>query len=443
MRFRICMLFLASLLLFTACGEKDKNTINDNGQDVVNNENDQEIENNDHNNDVGDDEAFTISAMEPTPFEEIAGKTAVKLNTADWSDPYDVEELRWKMYYGDNEFITAAPDQGIFRYDLKNDETIWNIDGRVTEIMMHDGVLYAAQIEKSNTYANVGTLDLKSSKLQKIYEAKNYTIVTRLHFIDNLMLFAANLKDSNDNQEKDLIVYDLSSDSILWTKPVLGMHDQPVVDLDENVLLVNEFEAGEDRYEADETAYIYDKDTGEDKFNIVGTSIRKTPIVNNKGIYFADFKNNIIQLFDFDGTLKTKLEPDIEFNHYQLIQPVATEDAFIYADNEGIVWYDTELSTIQHRVELGDSTIRYMVATEDRLFAIVSEKTEDSEENFYNISLDLKTGEVFEKIALDTNENSIRADHVYNNKYHFAVIDVKNQKEVYYVFSSDVNKPLD
>src|SRR5690625_2140879 len=93
MRFRICMLFLASLLLFTTCGEKDKNTINDNGQDVVNNENDREVENNDHNNDVGDDEAFTISAMEPTPFEEIAGKTAVKLNTADWSDPFDVEEL--------------------------------------------------------------------------------------------------------------------------------------------------------------------------------------------------------------------------------------------------------------------------------------------------------------------------------------------------------------
>src|SRR5699024_607640 len=120
------------------------------------------------------------------------------------------------------------------------------------------------------------------------------------------MLFVSTLKDKQDDHDKDLIVYDLASDNILWTKPVAGIHDQLVVDLGDNVLLVNEYEAGEDRYEADETAYVYDKKTGEDKFNIVAESIRKTPVVNDEGIYFADFDDNIIQLYDFDGTVKAE-----------------------------------------------------------------------------------------------------------------------------------------
>ncbi len=447
MKKKIGLLFLVIIFVLGACGANDEKPMNNDGEkDVVGNEENQSDANDGTDNIEENDteESFTISSMEETPFEEIDGKTAVKMYTEDWSDPYDLQELRFKMYYGDEEFITAAPDKGIFRYDLKEDQVIWENDLTVASSEMYDGFLYGTQMEESSNYASIGVLDLENGTVEKMYEEKDRSIAHRIQMIDDLMFFTTPPIDKDADYDSDLIAYDLNTDTILWTTPVVGISDQRPLDLGDNILLFNNYENRAEGMMAEDIAYIYDKETGEEKFNIVADAIQRDPSINDEGIYFADFRENKIRLYDFDGNLKNEIEPEIGFSLYQLIRPIATEEAFIYADNEGIIWYEPDLSTIQHRVELGESTIRYMEATDDRIFAIISEKTDEDEDLFFNISLDVKTGEVYEKVAIETQDNStVRARHVYNNKFHYAVVDVEASKEVYYVFSGeDVNKPI-
>lgn len=430
-----------------ACSTNDEKPIdNKEEQNEHNNVENQDVANDEiHNNEEDEAEkSFTISDMETTPIEAVDGQTVVKLYTADWSDPYDLEELRWKMYYGDNEFITAVPDKGIFRYDLKEDQVVWENDLTVASTEMYDGFLYGTQMAESSHYASIGVLDLETGNVEKMHEETDRSIAHRIHMIDNLIFFTTPPIDKDADYDADLIAYDLNTDKIIWTTPVESISDQRPLDLGDHILLFNNYENREKGMMAEDTAYIYDKETGEEKFNIVADAIQRYPVVNGEGIYFADFRENIIQLYDLDGNLKNEIEPEIGFSLYQMIRPIATEEAFIYADNEGIVWYEPDLSTIQHRVELGESTIRYMEATDDRVFAIISEKTDEDEDEFFTVSLDINTGEVYEKVALETNDNStVRGQHVYNNKYHFAVVDVEAGKEVYYVFSGeDVNKPI-
>lgn len=447
MKHKIGLLLLVIIFVLGACSTNNEELIDNNVEEnEINNEENQVGQNNETNdaeeNDV--EESFTISSMEETPFEEVDGKTAVKMYTEDWADPYDLQELRLKMYYGDNEFITAAPDQGIFRYDLKEDQVIWENDLTVASSEMYDGFLYGTQMEDSGNYASIGVLDLEDGSVKKMYEEKDRSIAHRIKKIDDLLFFTTPPIDKDADYDADLIAYDLNTDTIRWTTPVVGISDHRPIDLGDNILLFNRYENREEGMLSEDTAYIYDKETGEEKFKIVADAIQRDPTVNDEGIYFADFNETKIRLYDFDGNLKNEIEPEIGFGLYQLIRPIATEEAFIYADNEGIVWYDPDLSTIQHRVELGDSTIRYMEATDDRVFAIISEKTDEDEDEFFNISLDIETGEVYEKVAIETQDNStVRAQHVYNNKYHYAVVDVEAGKEVYYVFSGeDVNKSM-
>lgn len=430
---------LLFILVLGACGATDEETTENKeaqGEKVEEQDNVSEMK-------KEEEEAPTISNMEETPFEEVDGKTAVKLYTADWSDPYDLEELRWKIYYGDHEFITATPDEGIFRYDLNNDQVIWESEATVTDTVMHDGLLYATQAEESNSYANIGAMNLEDGTIEKMYEEKDYRVAGRLHFSDDLMVFTGtNLETTDNDHTKEWIVYDKNSDAKKWTTPIAGSYHNYTLDTGTGVLFMDDEESADDTFLAEEAAYIHDKETGEELATIQAKAINQTPIMNEEGIYFADFRENTIQLYDRDGNLKEELQPEIGFSLYQLIQPIATDEAFIYADNEGIVWYDPDLSEMQHRVELGESTIRYMEATDTRVYAIISETTEEDETEFFTISLDIKTGEVYEKIALETNDNTVRAQHVYNNKYHFAVVDPEKKREVYYVFGEDVNQPI-
>ena len=87
--------------------------------------------------------------------------------------------------------------------------------------------------------------------------------------------------------------------------------------------------------------------------------------------------------------------------------------------------------------------IHYIQATDDRLYIIVSEKTPEDDNNFYLVSLDIKTGEAYEKIQLETNKKSIHHQNVYNNKYSFFLLN-EDEKRLFYVFSGDdVNRPLE
>lgn len=424
---------LLTLLVLGACGAAGEETT----------ESKEAMEDNASEKENEEKEAQTISNMEAMPFEEVEGKTAVKLYTADWSDPYDLEELRWKIYYGDNEFITATPDEGIFRYDLNNDQVVWESELTATDTVMHDGLLYATQVEESKSFANIGAMNPEDGSIEKMYEEKDYRVAGRLHFSNDLMVFTgANLETADTENSKEWIVYDKNTGTKKWTTPIAGSYHNYTLDTGAGVLFMDDEESVDDAFLPDEVAYIHDKETGEELETIQVKAINQTPVMNKEGIYFADFRENLIQLYDHDGNLKEELQPEIGFGIYQLIQPIATDEAFIYADNEGIVWYDPDLSEMQHRVELGESTIRYMEATDTLVYAIISEETEEGEKEFFTVSLDIQMGEVYEKIALETNDNTVRAQHVYNNKYHFAVVDPEKQREVYYVFGEDVNKPM-
>src|SRR5699024_10332605 len=106
------------------------------------------------------EDLVTMSEMEVTPFEEIEGEKAIKTYPSDWEDPYDLEDLRYELYYGDNELIAMALNDGIFRYDTAGDEVVWQIDNRSAGSMMHDGQLYVKQLTDS-TPASMSVVNLE------------------------------------------------------------------------------------------------------------------------------------------------------------------------------------------------------------------------------------------------------------------------------------------
>ena len=382
------------------------------------------------------EELFTMSSMEPTPFENLAGQTAIKIMPGDWEQPYEPSKIRWGMFYGDNEFIMSAPDEGIFLYDLAGNQLKWETKKSLAETAIHNGVFYGAQLADPSNFANIGTIDIATGEITGYYEEENHQIAGLLHFMNDLMLFTSPANDKDKNTDRDLFVYDLQSGTKLWTVPMSNRLGQQAVDLGENILLVNDLShEGND----DQIASVYDKKTGEAQFEIVANAIRKQPVVNSKGIYFADHEAGTIQLYDFAGNLIEETTSEIGFGLNQLMRPIATEDAFILADNEGIAWYSPDLATIQQRVDLGEMTLRHLEATDDRLYVIVSDKETDE---FFIVTLDLQTGEAYEKVSLEIDDkNAVVQPHVYNNKYSFA-INTGEAGLVYYVFSSDVNRPL-
>ncbi|MBS4206559.1 hypothetical protein [Bacillus sp. FJAT-50079] len=434
----IGLLFLALLLVLGGCG-KEKAEQADNNI---------EADEKKSNDPVEIEKEMTISEAPVTPFENIDGKTAVKLFPKDWADPYDAEQLRFYMYYGDQELITAAKDDGIYRYDLREDKVVWELPYRSVDSGMHNGVFYVTQTEESNAYAMVSAISIEDGKILHNYDFNDHEMANHLTLSDNYMLFISKLIDRTnepDEHNEDLLVVDLQTEELLWTTPTAAVSNhRPIVELDDGFLLVNYFESGGIAIATDQTSHVYDKNTGNEIYQITADTLNDKPVANEHGIYFLDFRENVIKLYDFNGTLLKEVNPQISFEYYQLIQPAATSESLIYADNEGIVWYETDLSAVQHRVELGECAVRYMTATDDRIYAIVSENTEDESEIFYVVSLDIHTGEIYEKIELETNANTIHAHHVFNNKYHFALFNPENDdEEIYYVLSgSDVNKPF-
>lgn len=386
------------------------------------------------------EEMMTIGGMEETPFEEIEGEHAVKMHPADWEDPYDLEQLRYELYYGDQEFIAMPLNDGIFRYDAAEDEVVWEIDNRSAGSMMYDGQLYVKQLVDS-TPASISVVNLEDGSAKTVFEEESHRNVVDLYFLDDLMLFSAPPYDRED-QEKDLIVYDLDTDSKFWDTPVYGLHGLHPLDIGDYLLFVNDYGKGDESYAEADTAYAYDKETGEEAFEIQADSSGKMPLANEKGIYFVDGSDDVIQLYDFDGNKKEELQLAVGI-HPNETTPVVTDESVIFADLDGIVWYEPDLSGEQQRVEFGESDIRHLHGTDDRLYAVVSEDSDEEGDAFYVVSIDLETGEVYGKVAIETADNTLHAMHIYNNKFHFAVNDPESGEEIYYVFSGeDVNKPF-
>lgn len=436
MNWKMNLLLIAFVFLLGACSDgADKEIEQENNQEE---ESELELENEeDAVSDSETAELFTMASMEPTPFENLAGQTSIKIMPDDWEQPYEPSKIRWGMFYGDNEFIMSAPDKGIFRYDLAENQLKWETQHSLAEMTMHNGIFYGAQLAEPSNYANIGTIDIATGEITDYYEEENHQIAGLLHFMDDIMLFTSPHKDKDVNPDRDLFVYDLQSGTKLWTVPMSNRLGQEALDLGDNILLVNDLtHEGND----DQIATVYDKETGEEQFEIVANAIRKHPVVNSEGIYFADHDAGTIQLYDFTGNLIAETTSKIGFGLHQLMRPIATEEAFILADNEGIAWHSPDLSTIQHRVDLGEMTLRHLEATDDRLYVIVSDKETDE---FFIVTLDLQTGEAYEKVSLEIDDkNAVVQPHVYNNKYSFA-INTGEAGLVYYVFSSDVNRPLE
>ncbi|WP_458948612.1 hypothetical protein [Oceanobacillus sp. CAU 1775] len=436
MNWKVNLLLIAFVLLLGACSDgsnmeiEQENNQNEESQVDLENEEDAVSESE-------PEETFTLASMESTPFEDLAGQTAIKVMPGDWEQPYELSDIRWGMFYGDNEFIMSAPDEGVFRYDLAENQLKWETKHSLAEKAMHNGVFYGAQLADPSNFANVGTIDIATGEITGYYEEENHQIAGLLHFMDDLMLFTSPANDKDKNPDRDLFVYDLQSKTKLWTVPMSNSLGQQAIDLGENILLVNDLtHEGND----DQIASVYDKETGEEQFEIVANAIRKHPVVNSEGIYFADHRAGTIQLYDFEGNLIEEATSIIGFGLQQLMRPIATEEAFILADNEGIAWYSPDLATIQHRVDFGEMTLRHLVSTDDRLYVIVSDKETDE---FFIVTLDLQTGEAYEKVSLEIDDkNAVVQPHVYNNKYSFA-INTREAGLVYYVFSSDVDRPIE
>src|SRR5699024_10307882 len=207
------------------------------------------------------------------------------------------------------------------------------------------------------------------------------------------MIYSAPPYDQED-KEKDLVVYDLETDSKLWETPVISIHEQVPLDLGDSFLFINDYGKGDERYMDDETAYAYNKETGEEEFEIQAAASGKRINMNDEGIYFMDSSEDIIQLYDLDGNLKEELQLTVGF-HPNETTPFVTDESVIFADHDGIVWYEPDWSGEQQRVAFGDSVIRYLEGTEDRLYVIVSEDSAEVEgDAFYVVSIDQETGEL-------------------------------------------------
>lgn len=447
MNWRITVFMMAFVLLLTACSndtDDDVEQVEDEieSSDVENEvEDEEEIEEEETEEDTVSEESSettdTLASLEATSFEDLDEQTAKKIMPDDWEQPYELSDIRWGMFYGDNEFIMSAPDAGVFRYDLAENKVKWETEHGLAERAMHNGTFYGAQLAEPSDFANIGTIDIETGEITGYYEETDYRIAGLLHFMDDIMLFAAPHNDKETHPEHELIVYDLETGSKLWTVPIAYSFEQEAIDLGDNILLVNDLTH---EWNDDQIATVYDKRTGEEQFEIVANTLRKFPVVNSEGIYFADYDTRTIQLYDYDGELKEETTSEISFAQNRLMRPVATEDAFILADNEGIVWYSTDLSEIKHRVDLGEMTLRHIEATDDRLYLIVSD---DETDEFFLVTLDLETGETYQKVSLETDDkNAVVQPHVYNNKFSFA-INTGEPGLIYYVFSSEVNRPLE
>lgn len=262
------------------------------------------------------DETFTISSMEVTPFEEVDGKTAVKLDPEEWSAlPYEIKNLRWKIFYGDRDFITLAANEGVFRYDLKNDQVVWKIDTGIGGIQLHDGFLYVSQLLEQNLYVDIGVIDSVTGEVVHIYEEKDFDLPFLLQFTDDMMLFIATIIGRDESHKNQLMVYNLEDRSKRWSIPAQVTNtDQLALDIGDAFLVYNEIDHD---FGDDHVAYAYDKETGEEIFQIKAKTIAKKPVANSTGIYFANFEENLIQLYDFAGNLQTEIHPEVRFDLYQ------------------------------------------------------------------------------------------------------------------------------
>src|SRR5699024_6253466 len=190
--------------------------------------------------------------------------------------------------------------------DAAEDEIVWEIDNRSAGSMMYDGQLYVKQLVDS-TPASISVVNLEDGSAETVFEEESHRNVVDLYFLDDLMLFSAPPYDRED-QEKDLIVYDLDTDSKFWDTPVYGLHGLHPLDIGDYLLFVNDYGKGDERYAEADTAYAYDKETGEEAFEIQADSSGKMPLANEKGIYFVDGSDDVIQLYDFDGNKKEELQ---------------------------------------------------------------------------------------------------------------------------------------
>src|SRR5690625_5112193 len=286
MRLKLSILFMTMILVLSACGGDEPE------EEPTDEEDQEEVQATTPDEEGAEEEVveeetgpFVLSDMEETPFEELEGESALKLYTEDWNDPYDLIEMRWELFYGDGDFVGLAADEGIFRYDLESDEVVWSVDEGFTSATMHDGYLYAMQMGGSSSDASIAVIDITNGEIVKSYEEPEYDVAGQLHIFDEHLLFVANNMSAD---EKDLIAYDRETDSKMWSTPVEGTSGNGIVDMEDGFLMVNDYHLGDDRYSTrDETAFAYDKETGEELFQIEANTARSTPVRNEEGVYFV------------------------------------------------------------------------------------------------------------------------------------------------------------
>lgn len=432
------ILLVISTFLISAC----------NGQDEDKNLKKQDSEKNEETKDeieeeVEEENKITLSDIEVAPIDKLVDDEVVTIdhNILPHNDIGKSDGMH--IFYGDNDIIASVFDVGTFRYDLSTEEMIWVIPEMTTSFdVLDNSILYYSSLD--NKKVNLTALSTKDGEIVQTYIHNEYEIASYPSVFDDYILFRADTIGEEYGRPESLLAFERDSGNFLWSTPTDGV-THSAVELEDSFLLYNEYVPEGDDYLFDDTAFVYDKETGEEKYTIVEDTIGKKPVFNDEGLYFLDYGESTISRYDFEGNLEIKEEMEVGFGAHQLIQPVVTDNSYIAANDEGIAWYETDLSGIQFQIGRGESTIRWMESTDKRLYAIISEDMEDDLELYSIVSIDIDTGEVYSKTEIAaTEKNLLSHPHVSDNKFHFSFGKQEKEQWEHYIFSSDnVNKPFD
>lgn len=336
--------------------------------------------------------------------------------------------------YGDHEVITSVIDDTTYRYNLENQSVVWknpNVHGTTSTFELHNGVLYISEGLKTD-YASVAAVSIEDGKVMKTYEHEDYKMTHHIRVYDKYLIFFAQPKNDKKNKT-ELLTFDIKSGKFLWAVPIDGPIYTPVETKDAFLYMDNK--TMEDKFNA------FDKKTGEKLYTIEAKTNNSEPVVNDTGTYFVDYMESAIYKYDFEGNLLEEMNSSKNLNRYQSIQPIATPNFLVYVEDEAVVWADSNLSHEIQRIEIGETTLLKMFSTDNRIYLITRDGDSDNGE-FYAVTLDLETGDMMSKVALELPyQPGFDQAHVYNDKFHFAIHSEGVKERIHYIFSGgDVHK---
>jgi outer membrane protein assembly factor BamB len=378
----------------------------------------------------------TLGSIEPTDFAEMDKNEVLRIEQNTISEPSIAGSYHNKLYYLDQEFITSVTSTGdeeaTFRYDLESDSVVWkNTDykGNSSATQLRDGIFYMSN-GLNKDHAAVSAISGDDGNVLTTYEHEDFEMTHHIQLFDEHLLMFAQTQGGHAN-DLHLIAFELSTGEFLWEVPVFGI--EQAVEIDEAFL----YKMKEDAVDSNEGFVAFDKQTGEELYKIDGITNVGVPVVNSSQIYLFDYMESEISSYDFQGNLVDTYSSPISFNLAQQVIPVATDEYVVFADDEALVWLNTDLTEEIRRIEFGEETmLDRMFSTEDFLYLLTRDGDSDTGTD-YVMLLDKESGEPQEKIELDhPYEHGAHIAHIYDGKFHLGIHSSDSDlQRVHYIFT--------